>query len=81
MKQRKNFKEWARSIKSCPRCNRDDLLHIGVDVFCLSCDWNNVQAYVDLGGMDNLQAAYWDSFSFPKREKNQKKSEITNAVA
>ena len=43
------------AFDACPSCLSDaDLRSRSIDVFCVSCGWDNSSAFVDSGGLDAL---------------------------
>ena len=61
-KMKEKFRDPARNIHHCPACKSKELLRLNVDLICLDCDWDSIEAYVWAGGMDNLNQAFKDNF-------------------
>jgi hypothetical protein len=54
-------------FKACPKC-KGALLTIGIDVLCADCDWMSAEAYVDVGGMNDLLHATREHFGNTESE-------------
>ena len=62
----------------CPKCHSKALLNEGPDQFCTDCDWDTCAAYVELGLMNNLAAAYKDHFPASRGEIQKSKNNLTS---
>lgn len=61
-------------FKACPQCGSKELIPVGPDALCSSCDWNSCLWDVQRGGMNNLERAVREFFG-PERAVPQKKEE------
>jgi hypothetical protein len=59
----------------CPKCKSKDLLTQGPDQFCCDCDWDTCFEYVEMGLMNNLEAAAREHYAGLSQKKSQQTSE------
>jgi hypothetical protein len=70
MKTRKKaIRKPSEVYQACPKCKSKELLRLEVDVLCADCDWMSCEEYVEMGGMDNLFAAFRDHFPLTQEEE------------
>ena len=69
-------------FKKCPKCGDSELIKMGPDVLCSSCDWDSLVWDVSRGGMDDLNAASMEYFApTPKLVKSRPAKEEQIIVA
>lgn len=50
-------------FNKCPKCGDSELIQMGPDVLCSSCDWDSLAWDVSRGAMDDLGAAAMEFFA------------------
>lgn len=58
----KSVRKPAEVYHECPACSSRELIRLEVDVLCGDCDWMSCEEFVEMGGMDNIFAAFNDHF-------------------
>ena len=61
----------------CQKCKSKNIHKMEVDVFCFDCDWNSWENYIESGGMDDLNFAYYEHFGKAKLTEEIYKSELS----
>lgn len=55
-------------FKKCPKCGDSELIKMGPDVLCSSCDWDSLAWDVSRGAMDDLGAAAVEFFASTSKQ-------------
>jgi hypothetical protein len=45
---------------------------MGLDQFCLECDWDNLKLLVDCGQLDNWNKAYFEHFGVEHKDSSRR---------